>query len=182
MIDIETLATTPNALVLSIGAVCFNYEDKIGDSIYLKPKFSQQFRHIDPETLDWWKSQDDETYKEAFTKDSLRLDVLPTLTKLDNFIKDNNVTEIWANSPSFDLIILEDLYRDNNLNIPWSYRHSRDVRTLKAVANLEPSWEPDIVDVDTIKPHHPIYDCVYQIKVVIECLNRINSFLDSNDN
>ena len=61
MVDMETMAVSPNAVILSLGAVHFNpYGNGWGDSIYFKIDLDDQDqlgREIDPNTLDWWAKQ-----------------------------------------------------------------------------------------------------------------------------
>ena len=56
MIDMETMAVSPTAVVLSLGAVHFNpYGNGYGDKIYFKIDLDDQDklnREIDPNTLE----------------------------------------------------------------------------------------------------------------------------------
>ena len=57
MVDLETMAVTPKAVVLTLGAVHFNpYGNGYSDKLYLRFDLDDQDklgREIDPNTLDW---------------------------------------------------------------------------------------------------------------------------------
>ena len=58
MVDLETMAVSPNAVVLTLGAVHFNpYGTGYSDKIYFRINIDDQDalnREVDPGTLDWW--------------------------------------------------------------------------------------------------------------------------------
>ena len=72
MIDLETLATSPNATILSIAGVRFNYNKEYRnitspydmDYFYCRvdPE-SQPTRDIDDETVAWWAQQEEDVKK-----------------------------------------------------------------------------------------------------------------------
>lgn len=169
MIDIETLATTPEAVVLSIGAVKFSQDEGVTDTFVVKLDLHQQVRarrYMDPDTLSWWMSQNNEARHAAFSSTD-REKVRTALENLGAFLGVNQLA-VWANSPSFDLVILESLYRSAKMNTPWHYSLSRDLRTLRDMAELPSSWEPDS-EVYNFVDHDPLSDCVWQVEVVREC-------------
>jgi hypothetical protein len=71
MVDIETLSTRLNAVVLSIGAVAFDpYSDQIGHSFSIQLDPQEQMekgRHVDINTIKWWMGQSEEAKKESFS-------------------------------------------------------------------------------------------------------------------
>ena len=68
MIDLETLATTPEATVLTIGACKFDPNgNTIDDTLYMRVEIDSQDRDIDPNTLEWWSKQDKQIQEEAFS-------------------------------------------------------------------------------------------------------------------
>ena len=77
MIDLETLATSPNALVLTIAGIRFNYLENYSriDSPYELDYFycrvdteSQPTREINDDTVAWWAKQE-ELIQGRFAKD-----------------------------------------------------------------------------------------------------------------
>jgi len=161
MLDIETLSTSPNSLILTIGAIKFdrNKEMKdIKDMDTFYTRINQESckklnMDINKDTLEWWNLQSEESKFEAFTSED-RIDIKDALVKLSKFIK--NTKYIWAHSPNFDCIILENAYRLCKLEIPWRFYNLRDTRTIYDIGKVA------LTNIDTNK-HHSLYDCYNQI-------------------
>jgi len=131
MVDMETLAVSPNAVVLSLGAVHFDpYGTGYGDSIYFRIDLDDQDalgREIDPNTLDWWAKQDPAIMEEAFGPD----DRIPLAEAMDRFHKFAwGCSAFWSHGATFDLVMIENIYRQLNKALPWNYWALRDTRTL----------------------------------------------------
>jgi len=63
---------------------------------------------------------------------------------------------LWAQGPAFDIVILEDLYRQLKLPIPWNFWQIRDSRTLFSLLPKDP--RKDIIQ----EAHNALADCYYQ--------------------
>lgn len=131
MVDMETIATSPNAVVLSLGAVHFDpWGNGITDQIYFRIDLDDQDklgREIDQGTLDWWAKQDTKIMEEAFNPD----DRVPLAEAMDRFHKFAwGCSNFWSHGATFDLVILENIYRQLNKTPPWSFWQLRDTRTL----------------------------------------------------
>lgn len=131
MIDMETLAVSPNAVVLSLGAVHFDpYSDSISDKIYFKIDLDDQDklnREIDPKTVEWWSKQDPVIMEEAFSLN----DRIPLVDAMDQFHKFAwGCSAFWSHGATFDLMIIQDIYKQLNKPLPWNYWQLRDTRTL----------------------------------------------------
>jgi hypothetical protein len=131
MVDMETLAVSPNAVVLSLGAVHFDpFGDTFGETIYYKINLDDQDalgREIDPNTVEWWGKQDPAIMEEAFSEH----DRIPLAEAVDRFHKFAwGCDAFWSHGATFDLVILENLYRQHKKPLPWSYWQLRDTRTL----------------------------------------------------
>jgi hypothetical protein len=158
MINIETLSSSGNAAIISIGACAFDVNDERKDiaapcdvfQASVKPSFYRGHPDYDVSegTIKWWLSQP----KEA--QDSLRINQQATLRNaLDKFeqwlsgvgFKRSSYRDagcVWANPPQFDLSILRHAYsveRSSQADAPWHYMQERDVRTLRQV--LPRTWE-----------------------------------------
>ena len=71
MIDLETLATTPEAAVLTIGACKFDPRgNTIADTFYERIDVDSQDRDINPSTIEWWSKQDKAIQEDAFGVES----------------------------------------------------------------------------------------------------------------
>ena len=87
MVDLETMAVSPNAVVLTLGAVHFNpYGNGYGEKLYLRLNLDDQDkmgREIDPNTIDWWSKQDPVVMEEAFSEDN-RISVVDAMESTSN--------------------------------------------------------------------------------------------------
>lgn len=159
MIDIETLGTQPNSVIVSIGAVKFDFESGQTYEEFYTPISLESCvewgMNIDVNTLLWWFSQSEESKKVFFEKS---LPIPQALSDLADFIPSDCV--IWANSPSFDITILESAYRTIGYQtMPWSHRNIMDVRTVVA---LNPDIKKSFVYEGAA--HNALADCYNQIK------------------
>ena len=140
MIDMETMAVSPNAVVLSLGAVHFNpYSKGYGEKIYFKIDLDDQDklgREIDPSTLEWWGRQDPAIMEEAFSEEGR----IPLVEAMDQFHKFAwQCSAFWSHGATFDLVIIENIFRQLNKPLPWSYWQLRDTRTL-----FDLGFDPDM--------------------------------------
>ena len=131
MVDLETMAVSPSAVVLTLGAVHFNpYGTGYSDKIYFRINIDDQDalgREVDPNTLDWWATQDPAIMEEAFSPDNR----IPLVEAIDIFHKFAWVCDAyWSHGATFDLVIIENLYRQLGRPVPWNYWQLRDTRTL----------------------------------------------------
>lgn len=129
MIDLETLGTNPDAPVISIGAVFFDKKE-LKEEFYATIDVKEQIalgRKVTGDTLQWWMSQDDAA-KNVFKEDAR--DVTTVLIEFIAFCK-THVPRAWGNGSTFDISIMEDIFRQYDLTIPWQYFNVRDFRTFK---------------------------------------------------
>jgi exodeoxyribonuclease VIII len=131
MVDLETMAVSPNAVVLSLGAVHFDpYSTGYTDSLYFRINIDDQDalgREVDPNTITWWSRQPPEIMEEAFSPDNR----IPLVDAMDQFHKFAwSCSAFWSHGATFDLVILENIYSQLNKPLPWNYWQLRDTRTL----------------------------------------------------
>lgn len=155
MVDMETMATGPNATVLTLGAVHFNpYGNGYGDKIYFRISIDDQDalgREVDPVTLEWWSKQSPEIMEEAFNPD----DRLPLVEAMDRFHKFAwGCSTFWSHGATFDLVILESIYRQIGKPLPWNFWQLRDTRTL-----FDLGFNPDM---PTAGKHDALQDAIRQ--------------------
>ena len=183
MIDIETLSTAVNAVVLSVGAVEFDpITGEIKRKFYYELDLSEQKqRHISSDTVQWWFKQCVENQKnidlmvkENKWKNSIEF----VLIKLGAFISGNDINylerakgyekiSLWACDPDFDVLILANLYAEHNLAVPWKYSEPKSVRTVRTLAGLHSIGLPR----DNAS-HNALEDCIRQVAEIAE-LNRV---------
>jgi len=132
MIDMETLATGNDAVILTIGAVKFDPFNLLEPSapFYVKVNVDEQValgRNISESTLDWWSKQAEDVREEALS-DANRIPLEDVVTQLNKYLSGSS--KIWAQGVMFDIGILENLYQSMGRPVPWQYWQIRDSRTV----------------------------------------------------
>lgn len=161
MLDLETISTRPDATVLTFGACKFNpyTEHDITDGIYFRIDVDEQIalgRHVDEGTIAWWGTQSEDVYAEAFDpRDRITLEKFTQ--ELNRFLVGADC--IWAQGPVFDIVILENLYRQMGLPCPWNFWQIRDSRTLLSTLG-------DPREKNKAGLHNALEDCVSQAQAV----------------
>jgi hypothetical protein len=152
MIDLETLGTKPDCVILTLGAIKFNpfTSEEPHSGIYQKINIDEQDalgRSQDDSTIEWWGKQTASVQEEAFTEDG-RIS-LDTMTKeINKFLV--GVDVVWAQGP------LENLYQQLKLPIPWNFWQIRDSRTLFSLLKKDPR------KAIQQEAHNALADCYYQ--------------------
>lgn len=162
MIDIETLSTKPNGIILSIGAVFFD-ETGLGKEFYQNIDLESSMKdgfEIDAGTVYFWLKQSSEA---GAVLDNEKECVKHAIRNLHKFIVlgcDVDSLKVWGNSPSFDLVMLKNYYSVTPYkNAPWKFYNERDFRT--AV---------DIYKCKRVKPtvaHNALEDAKAQAQTLI---------------
>lgn len=123
MIDIETLATSPDAVVTSIGIAHFGV--KVLKAVSWELDYSRDTGEIDPVTLRWWLSQ------ERAVLDRNLLGSEDPATAAREIVEClAGVKEVWANAPTFDCVILRNWFKRLGVACPWRFRQERCMRTM----------------------------------------------------
>jgi hypothetical protein len=164
--DIETLSTKPNALILSIGSLFFNpITGDLGNSfeVTLNPITAPAGLDIDPGTVLWWMKQDDEARaKLTGPTTDYRTGIRNFALWLSN--QPFQLGHIWANSPSFDLVILKASFEACNIPWPFKYYNELDIRTIKQLG-----WpNGDAPNFTKGTKHGALDDAEAQAQLVIE--------------
>ena len=138
MIDIESLDTCPDCVILTIGAVRFDPKGTgIVEKLELRPTIDEQTdkfkRSINEGTLLWWSQQSLEAQEEAMG-DKDRVSFKECMESLYKFCW--NRRAVWSNGAGFDIVAMESAWRNLDMRIPWPYYTVRDTRTLFEVANV----------------------------------------------
>lgn len=134
MIDLETLGTTPQTPVISVGAVFFDLETKqLGPTFYLPCDANEQIqrgRKPTGSTLKWWMQQSDAA-KKVFHEQAKPMKEV--LTLFVQWYKANypKGAYVWGNGSTFDISIMENLFTDYDVECPWGYNKAMDLRTFK---------------------------------------------------
>ena len=189
MIDIETLGTSQDSVILQIGAVGFAAAG-MDPGFYADVTVQDQIamgRKVDPFTLGWWL---DRTSTEArlsvFERRDVDLNSLRVcLEGLNAYIKaylindtHNNTKndKLWANSPSFDLAIIRNAMEMCEINPAWQYWHEADVRTLKVIDGITKNIEIKKIPMmrENSIAHNALDDAKNQALYVTDFLGKIH--------
>lgn len=167
MLDLETLSTGNNAVILQIGACYFDrITGEIGDTFCVNIDIASSIKEgfsIDADTLKWWFKQD-RGAKKSVIDDGVSIQ--EALTMFNNFVHPE--VSIWSHS-TFDYTKLENYYFKTGITPVFSFRSSRDIRTIVDLANIT-DWSkyPDVGI-----HHNALDDCLYQVNYVVDCLNKL---------
>jgi len=176
MIDLETLDTSSDSVILTIGAIKFNRNLKKIDKIINCNTFYRRINiasclkvglSISKETEKFWNNQTKEVRYEAIDcKD--RIGLYEALTEFSNWVGRSSA-KIWCQGNNFDSVILANAYKACNLKIPWHFWNSRDTRTIFDITKIS------LRDFERDHPlHHALYDAYHQVKVLKEALSRLS--------
>jgi 3' exoribonuclease, RNase T-like len=172
MIDLETLATTPNAAVLTIGAVRFDpfgddMKEPTADSFYVRVDLDSCDAiglEVSEDTLNWWGQQDKSAQEEAFGTEG-RIPVSEAMNQLYKFCW--GAKRVWSHGAGFDVPICENIFRKVNKAVPWNFWQVRDTRTIYDLG-IE-SRRPEVLK------HHALHDAYSQAVGVQNILRRLRS-------
>ena len=163
MLDLESLGTRPDCAILTLGAVKFDpfTPDGFGASLYLRIDVDQQLalgREVQEDTLAWWSNQAEDVREEALGEEG-RVSLESMYRDLNRFCV--GVENIWCQGPAFDIVILENIYRQCGWPTPWQFWQIRDSRTLFGVHG-------DPREKNKAGLHNALEDCVSQAQGVQE--------------
>ena len=173
MIDLETLNTHPDSIILTIGAIKFDRTQNLSkmedcDSFYRRIEI-ESCKSIgltsSEETIKWWNTQDISIKYEALENPD-RIPIKKVLIDFDRWIGKNK--KVWAHGDDFDCVILDNAYRACDLKTPWQFWNTRDTRTLFDIANV------NINEIPIIGAHNALNDAYRQVKCVKLALSRIS--------
>ena len=164
MIDLETLSTERNAVVLSIGA-CIWENGRVTNKLYFELDVEPQKekgRHISSSTLTWWNAQ-----KTQIPEGN----VDPRLALKDLMALMSQADEVWSRG-SRDDVWLETLCEDFEVERSWQYNQWRDCRTLDSLG--ESFYRPDRPPV----LHNALDDACQQAMDVSYILDKVGVIED----
>lgn len=167
MLDIETLGTNSNSVVLQVSMVYFDrYTKEIGKTFTQNIDIEDSFRlgfYADEETVKWWENKPKEIWESVSTNGFKVTEVIKNIEEFVDF-----KTIIWSHS-SFDIPLLENIFRKLNKKIPWKYTNTRDIRTLVDLSGIDLksyNWNKG-------KTHNSLDDCMFQINYVVDAFNKL---------
>lgn len=181
VIDLETLGTGQDAVIVSIGAVIFNRADPAGtviDTLDIKIDIEDQpGRVVDAGTAKWWmKASMKDARNAAFFKDShqqVRLGL--ALKQLADFMAKYDLGDAWGCSPSFDMVILQHAYRQHkdgngkSLDFPMPFWKWSCIRTIESFFYGKNTRKPGGENWLDGTAHDALDDCKMEASVIQKC-------------
>jgi hypothetical protein len=172
MVDLETLDTVANGVIMSIGAVKFDLNgDAIDDKgFYVSVSVESNLAHgrsISEDTLIWWMKQEPAA-QAVFHEEKQTLEAA-----LDSFTEwfeaSGKSKFIWSNGADFDIAMMAHAYRQLGWEPPWDFWNARCVRTYKNLPGAK-----NIAVANTLK-HNAFADAYAQAQLVQAIQKKINS-------
>lgn len=170
MVDLETYAQTPDAAIMTIGAIKFDRSETLPslqhcDTFYRRVTLKSNKlmgRCIDENTLEWWGRQSENARYEVETSS----DRVSLSTALSDFVEWFGIKKcVWSHGSTFDCIIIENAMKSCGIQCPWRFWDIRDTRTLFDIAGVR---------LSRVNNHHALYDCYNQIEALKRSLTRLN--------
>lgn len=140
MIDLETLGTDPDAVILSIGAVSFHpHHEGVEGEFHARVDLASALRAgltVTAGTIEWWMTQDRTQARQAL----LALPAVPLDKALRDFVQwfGPSSRPIWGNGAAFDNVILRSAFDRAGIACPWSFWDDRCYRTVKMFTPVVP--------------------------------------------
>jgi len=169
MIDIETWGNGHRSAIGTIGAVEFDIlTGETGRKFYYNVSLRSCLAmglEVDADTVLWWMKQPAASQAELTKGTSTIQDAMVQFIWWMNLVGGHSC-KVWANGPSFDLVVLGNALRKISREEPWKYYNERDVRTMldllpKALRKKENDGQK----------HHALDDCIHQIGLVVAARN-----------
>lgn len=168
MIDLETLSAEPTAAVIAIGAVTFTEDEIISQfEAQIDPVWTPGHRSVS--TMDWWNKQEAGVRARMF---SGRMPPDVICRRFSDYLGASQPSFVWANAPTFDLVIIRHFYKQAGLEFPLSHRIERCYRTLLAVAQDRGYVKPESSE----GRHDALADALYQARVTRDILRGFRAF------
>lgn len=181
MVDMETMGNSPDAPIVSIGAVFFepstgNTGAKFYQVVSLESSMSFGMKP-DASTIQWWLKQSSEARSAILVDEAMGL--RETLELLADFIAENSANgshtvQLWGNGCSFDNVILRRAYALTETLFAVPFWNDRDVRTMVELGKsvgINPRFDiPFEGDM-----HNALSDARHQVKYVSAIWQRLTA-------
>jgi len=162
MLDLETLATTPDATIVAVGAVSFLDTEVVGN-FYGVPDL-EQGRAICPKTVNWWMTQNRKA-RSVFNhkkKNSLATILSDFTSWVSCCVASRKADKwyLWGNGADFDNVILKHAIEQYGMSlldtkVGWHYSHNRCYRTIKSLC-------PEVAPPSNQNKHNALADAMAQ--------------------
>jgi hypothetical protein len=187
--DIETLGTKAGCVIVSAAFLVFDFnetktfDEYVNDALYIKFSVKQQKdagRKIDPDTLNWWKKQDDVVRRELMPS-AKDVSLEEGSKQIIEYLAERGInkgsekrTYRFCRGQDFDIPIMDDAMATVGMKLPGAFWNSRDIRSFISGALMDltaTTLYKDDREYKTI-PGFRMHDARHDIaKAVIEMQN-----------
>lgn len=168
MVDLETLGTTPETHILSIGACTMDGANTFHEILSLE----DQFRSINPKTVQWWMEQSSEAHALFKTAKVSKIELPAALEHFQKWLQHIRATTFWSHGVSFDMAILTNAYTQYGLPVPWNFWDLNDTRTIIKLGREKLGKDFPVIAREGTH-HDALADALYQaeqIRTIIKML------------
>lgn len=154
MVDLETLSTKEDAVILSLGLVVFS-KDTVHERLYREFDVTEQIasgRRVSRDTQDWWRRTNPEELHRLLCESTMDASVDLIAEDVESMMDFWKAKEVWSRG-YMDFGILM------NLGVPLQYWQHRDVRTLDVFLKSKKK-----------ATHNALEDCEIQVEQVQEVM------------
>lgn len=174
-LDLETLSTHKNAVVLTIGASTVSLNGEQPQTFTVALDAQEQIdkgHHVSMDTLKWWMRQDPAAQREAFEGDPVHPVV--ALEMLRGWLKGLGWPPVYTKGPHFDGALLDSVAETFGVEAPIPFRKHRDIRTIEDAIESYVSDERLLERYYTMKErayrgmviHNAVHDAIAQGEIV----------------
>ena len=176
--DVERGEFTKNKMefflaYIDIGIDPKNVEGSINDYIATNGNYD-----VELNTVKFWTNPKQKVVFDKYLQSKDKKTLKKALLELSDFLAQFDIKKFAANSPAFDLAILENAYNSEGIadKIPWNYYETFDVRTIRKISGSVCEFRKGHLDkkretiigiakengLDLMIKHDPVYDCLDQ--------------------
>ena len=183
MVDLETMAVSPNAAIVSIGACMFDPYgplDQVMDETFLVrvslESNQEAGRELNASTVMWWLRQAPEAQQNLLEDITNLPAAIGRFTKWFQHETTERPDSVWANDPDFDAVILRSAYETVGHIYPLGFWMNRSVRTVGAMAY--PDYRIRKAAMGAVRKaagthHRADVDAVAQARFIIHCYKEL---------
>jgi hypothetical protein len=176
MLDIETLGTASNSVVVQIGCCMFDRltgEIPLNDRLLININIDSCLKKglvVSGGTIEFWLKQEGRSFLDKPIAITVALEQLKSFYQRQSMFGKNPIYT-WSHA-SFDIPIIESAFSACGIISPFKYFNCRDIRTLTDIGHFDIKKDPEY---KTKKTHNALEDCLYQVQYCVPCLQRIEN-------
>lgn len=182
VLDIETMGTAHDAVVVSVGMVRIVWDTTLsawavpeeGSSYSFYTVLNattqlQSHRSVETATMNWWKD------RRSGASDVLQQSLLcmnnlhGQCESIHRFVREIHNTRLWGNGPNFDNKMLNHLLGSIGITEPCHFRNDRDIRTARDILSSD---DMEAIPTNPL-PHHALYDARQEARMLIAANHKL---------